>query len=97
MTNKAPTIQEIYARIKGNPGAYAELMQVSDQDALIARLVQICHEGGLTDMTTQEMARFLDRDLGEVLHDHNGEDALSDEERELVAAGGGTQNISIQR
>lgn len=92
MTDNQPTVQQIYAQIKGNPSAYAELMSSPDHDALAEKLVQICRDAGLKDMTAAKMTRFLDRDLGDMLHELDGEDQSIDEGLELVAAGGGTQN-----
>lgn len=74
MTDKKPTIQEVYAQIKASPGAYAELMNLPDHDALVDRLVKICHAAGRTDITAVKMEQFIDRDLGEVLHELHGEE-----------------------
>ncbi|SNR83197.1 hypothetical protein [Puniceibacterium sediminis] len=57
-------------------------------------LVQICCDAGRRDITVQEIDRFLDRELGDTLQDLIGDDGLSDDALELVAAGGGSEMIS---
>lgn len=77
---------EFYQKIRATPAMWAELAYAPTPDALVTRIETMSAEHGFA-ISADEIRASVDQ-MGTLINEAAGDDSLTDDELEMVAAGG---------